>query len=868
MERAEWRERFIALGGVKHLTTILMNTDFYDLARGSKRKTCLALLLKLVKYFLTEGEQLRFSVLGGCVEPYAFVGRLLDIIWGSTGDGHPQTPVPMEDDTMKEIVKPQVVEAPSTPAGPAPAPPPMPLMQNGTTVDVASLNFDSINLLPPPLSVEGELVRYAMGLLCAAVITQRELRDRFMAYPHMSRWLYSLSLGSTDESIRTEFTKGLYSLCVAVRNDTQQPHPHSIFLKALLDFLHPLDPWLATSEQYFIFLNKLVSDSCDGAAGGSTADFTQLLHLLITKISTHPTTEARRGIEEDKVLIGLMSLMNTLVSKDLSFKRIAGQKNIIHEIFENALFDIPTADTHGPLCPPKCKRRTSRYVAFQLLTELATNNLHNFRELTTRLIKHHEPEERRTQWLYLPSGHEKAACGYVGLKNLGATCYMNSLMQQLFMIPGFRYGIFRAEDDEENKADSLLYQMQVIFGHLQESEKKYYDMQDFCNAYKCDGQPTNTNVQMDVDEFLTMLFDKLERALKKNNILKEFFGGTIINQIISKGCEHVSEREEGFFTLSLDVKDKKHIRESLDLFVVGDMLEGDNKYFCGTCSAKVDALKRCCVKTLPNTLIVHAKRFEFDLEAMKRTKLNESLEFPMHLNMEPYTKEGLARIEAQKQDGLSQEVPPPLHPPEYYEYELAGILVHAGTADSGHYYSFVKEREPLSGMLQWIYFNDTLVEPFNTDEIPKAAFGGYDTVQQLDSVQGKYVTRTHLRVNNAYMLFYDRVKPTPKTEAGAPPVPPVPLVQTPSALVPRPIFNHVWEENMKFLRDKNIFDVDYFSFLWPLVQLKPAPAADQEDAGTHSIHPDSRASLIMFILPLLQILITLFNASNWAPVSL
>lgn len=829
LEVTEWRERFIALGGVKHLTTILMNTDFYDVSRGSKRKTCLALLLKLVKYFLTEGEQLRFSVLGGCVEPHAFVGRLLDIIWGSTGDGHPPTPVPMEEDGKDGLSK-AISNA-----------------VNGIA-DVASLNFDNINLLPNPLSVEGELVRYAMGLLCAAVITQPELRDKFIAYPHMSKWLYNLSLTSTDESIRTEFTKGLYSLCVAVKNDTHQPHPHTIFLNHLLGFLHNLDPWLPTCEQYFTFLNKLVSDSCDGAAGGKSSDFAQLLQELIAKLASHPITETRRGLEEDKVLIGLMSLMNTLVSKDSSFKQIAGQKSVIHEIFENSLFDIPTADAHGPLCPPKCKRRNSRYVAFQLLTELATNNLHNFRDLTSRLMKHHQPEERRTQWLYLPSGHEKAPCGYVGLKNLGATCYMNSLMQQLFMLPGFRYGIFRADDDEENKNDSLLYQMQVIFGHLQESEKKYYDMQDFCNAYKCDGQPTNTSVQMDVDEFLTMLFDKLERALKKNNILKDFFGGTIINQIISKGCEHVSEREEGFFTLSLEVKDKKHILESLDLYVVGDMLEGDNKYFCGTCSKKVDALKRCCIKTLPNTLIVHAKRFEFDLEAMKRTKLNESLEFPMRLNMEPYTKEGLARIEREKQQegGAPTEEVPPLHPADYYEYELAGILVHAGTADSGHYYSFVKEREPLNGSssLQWIYFNDTLVEPFNTDEIPKAAFGGYDTVQQLDSVQQKYVTRTHLRVNNAYMLFYDRVKPTKPTDAtnGTPvpapipdpaPAPSVPAVsvQTPSALVPRPIFNHVWEENMKFLRDKNIFDVDYFSFLWPLVQLKPATSADPASEG-------------------------------------
>jgi ubiquitin carboxyl-terminal hydrolase 34 len=28
---------------------------------------------------------------------------------------------------------------------------------------------------------------------------------------------------------------------------------------------------------------------------------------------------------------------------------------------------------------------------------------------------------------------------------------------------------------------------------------------------------------------------------------------------------------------------------------------------------------------------------------------------------------------------------------EYYNYELVGIVVHSGTADSGHYYSYIKE---------------------------------------------------------------------------------------------------------------------------------------------------------------------------------
>ena len=139
--------------------------------------------------------------------------------------------------------------------------------------------------------------------------------------------------------------------------------------------------------------------------------------------------------------------------------------------------------------------------------------------------------------------------------------------------------------------------------------------------------------------------------------MKRLFGGTLTNQIISKECGHLSEREESFYTLSLEIKNKKNIqvfilainneiaklidsltRESLDLYVQGDVLEGDNKYFCGQCSAKVDAIKRCCIKELPNTLIIHLKRFEFDLETMRRIKLNDFCEFPTRLNMEAYTK--------------------------------------------------------------------------------------------------------------------------------------------------------------------------------------------------------------------------------------
>ena len=63
-----------------------------------------------------------------------------------------------------------------------------------------------------------------------------------------------------------------------------------------------------------------------------------------------------------------------------------------------------------------------------------------------------------------------------------------------------------------------------------------------------------------------------------------------------------------------------------------------------------------------------------------------------------------------------------------YWYNLAGVVVHTGTADGGHYYSFIRDRYSTAG--SWYLFNDAEVKPFDPSQIAAECFGGEMMVDQ------------------------------------------------------------------------------------------------------------------------------------------
>lgn len=265
--------------------------------------------------------------------------------------------------------------------------------------------------------------------------------------------------------------------------------------------------------------------------------------------------------------------------------------------------------------------------------------------------------------------------------------------------------------------------------------------------------------QQDTTEFFNILIDNVENchpALKQ--LVNQCFGGTSVNEIKSLEADYPyqSQREEPFYCLGLDIKNKKTLAEALDFYVKPEVLDGENKYQCDKYQTLVDAQRRNFLGELKETVVINLKRFEFDYNTMQHIKINDHLEFPHTVDFTPWTSAGLqASDKSSSQGGQYSEVdlsdlvndessmddllkPQKSADSEGFEdlllgetkkqqtqedsnlYELVGVLVHSGSANSGHYYSYIKERD---GQQRWLEFNDRKVTDFDITLLAEKCYG-------------------------------------------------------------------------------------------------------------------------------------------------
>lgn len=111
----------------------------------------------------------------------------------------------------------------------------------------------------------------------------------------------------------------------------------------------------------------------------------------------------------------------------------------------------------------------------------------------------------------LNSWDSKKHTGYVGLKNQGATCYMNSLLQTLFFTNQLRKAVYQMPTESDDSSKSVALALQRVFYELQFSDKPVGTKK----LTKSFGWETlDSFMQHDVQELCRVLLDNMESKMK------------------------------------------------------------------------------------------------------------------------------------------------------------------------------------------------------------------------------------------------------------------------------------------------------------------------------------------------------------------
>ncbi|CAE8738575.1 unnamed protein product, partial [Polarella glacialis] len=142
-------------------------------------------------------------------------------------------------------------------------------------------------------------------------------------------------------------------------------------------------------------------------------------------------------------------------------------------------------------------------------------------------------------------GDGSEAWAPAGLRNLGCTCYLNSLFQYLFFNLDFRHSLLRASSESK-----VVAALQQVFALLAEGEGLTVDTEAFVSAAR-----VNALEQADATEFSALLLDWLQRELDAGGCAGGDFIPTLFegeaSQVLTCGEDptHTSELRERFMEL-------------------------------------------------------------------------------------------------------------------------------------------------------------------------------------------------------------------------------------------------------------------------------------------------------------------------------
>ena len=312
--------------------------------------------------------------------------------------------------------------------------------------------------------------------------------------------------------------------------------------------------------------------------------------------------------------------------------------------------------------------------------------------------------------------------GYVGLVNLGNTCFLNSCLQVLnhtYELNEF-FASKKYESHLKTVPDSSIIkewvELQTVLwtnnGTVSPNKFVYHvhkiaqekgreiftgwaqnDMPEFllfmieC-MHNALSRPINMrilgNVENEKDKMATECYAMLKREYSKefSEIMQMFYGIYVSELTSLNGNVTHAVKPESFFMLDLPISQDSNTLEScMDEFTKNEVLEGENAWLNEATGQKENIKKRITFWNFPNILVIALKRFS----PCGEYKMNNQIQFPIQdLNLSKYVSG---------------------YHPNKYVYDLYGICNHMGGIHGGHYTAYVKNSEE-----KWIHYNDTNVD--------------------------------------------------------------------------------------------------------------------------------------------------------------
>ncbi|XP_072231946.1 uncharacterized protein [Leuresthes tenuis] len=295
----------------------------------------------------------------------------------------------------------------------------------------------------------------------------------------------------------------------------------------------------------------------------------------------------------------------------------------------------------------------------------------------------------------------RSALKYHGLKNQGATCYLNSVLQVLFMTKDFREAVLSSTNRDQKCIDGHL---SILFKTLQTGQAQTQLITKHLDIRRVTEQ-----------DDAAACFERILRQSSPQ--ASQIFQGELTHKNTCSQCGTHTEDSVAFWSLPLPLVDSGRdaycVMDGIESFFQESHISGDNQMFCDLCKVKADATIKAKMKHHPEVLTLLLKRFKFDFSHMDYVKIRCAVKIPTILQIPC-------------DEGQSQT------------YELYAFVEHYGELKHGHYTVTIKPQ----GEENWYNFNDTAVTKVNNNKGSQSAYLLYYRKRKMPPVSAEDTQNT------------------------------------------------------------------------------------------------------------------------------